>query len=342
LEATIWLSNTNFKKATIKFIDIEVSGEVKHGGYEVIGHIEHTPNGNIVTGIGGHEVPKEFYEIDMYCDHCKSKRNRNYIYILQDEKGQYYKVGGSCVKEFTDGLKPEWIAKVAEYIQEVKDSCTPSGDNFTAYYDTQKLLKYACGYIQKFGYKQRMGRTVFDVYLAKEAYDGSKIHDSVLKDVDGIDFDSQEIQDCVANQIEYAKSQKDSNNYFHNLYILCTAKSYASSGKLNILASLFCKMTTPKVEDKVPESKSQYQGTVGAKMKISIVTSNVVTSWISDFGYGGTMTYLYKFTDSNGNIYTWKTGKEVDFTNTSIEAKVKAHTEYNHEKQTEIFYCKAI
>jgi hypothetical protein len=41
-EATIWLSSSNGKKATIKFIDIEVSGEVKHGGYEVIGHIGHT------------------------------------------------------------------------------------------------------------------------------------------------------------------------------------------------------------------------------------------------------------------------------------------------------------
>ena len=67
----------------------------------------------------------------------------------------------------------------------------------------------------------------------------------------------------------------------------------------------------------------------------------LLTSWETMYGY----TYMYKFTDNNGNIFTWKTGTWIDTESVSsvnLKATIKAHSEYRGIKQTELTRCKIL
>lgn len=84
---------------------------------------------------------------------------------------------------------------------------------------------------------------------------------------------------------------------------------------------------------------------MGQRVQLNNLSVRLLTSWDGEFGY----TYLYKFTDEQGNIFTWKTGKWVSDTDeitedlrVNLKGTVKAHSEYKGEKQTELTRCSII
>ena len=93
---------------------------------------------------------------------------------------------------------------------------------------------------------------------------------------------------------------------------------------------------------------SEYVGQIGKRIDVDVTDMQLVTSWENQWGY----TYLYKFTDINGNVLIWfasgifgywtKDGEWVQHENINkIRATVKEHTERDGVKQTVITRCKA-
>lgn len=78
------------------------------------------------------------------------------------------------------------------------------------------------------------------------------------------------------------------------------------------------------------------------KEKIQLnVTLDKITGYSTDFGY----TNIYIFKDTEGNKLTWKTAKDMEWEEgqeIEIKATVKAHEEYNNEKQTSILRVKEV
>lgn len=62
--------------------------------------------------------------------------------------------------------------------------------------------------------------------------------------------------------------------------------------------------------------------------------------WENQFG----VTYVYKFTTEEGNIFTWKTGKSLRVSEGAITLKgtIKAHNEFRGAKETELTRCKVM
>ena len=114
---------------------------------------------------------------------------------------------------------------------------------------------------------------------------------------------------------------------------------------------------------------SEYQGTVGKKLTVKIVSSKSF-SYEATFGWRTTTNYIHIMKDASGNVYKWTTGNplmymtEVDQNSKSyymkdeegrkwdyhfiededeaftITGTVKEHTEYEGVKQTVLTRCK--
>lgn len=94
---------------------------------------------------------------------------------------------------------------------------------------------------------------------------------------------------------------------------------------------------------KASESASSiHVGTVGEKIEIKAELTAV--HWYDTrINYHNITTWFYTFKDESGNVFIWKTQKCIDEMagdHVMIKGTIKAHSEYNDVKQTELMRCK--
>ena len=70
------LKDEKGNKYTARFVLVEAEGTAIINDWEFIAELEHTENGNIITGVAGVEVPERYYTSKPMCEHCNSKRYR--------------------------------------------------------------------------------------------------------------------------------------------------------------------------------------------------------------------------------------------------------------------------
>jgi hypothetical protein len=142
------------------------------------------------------------------------------------------------------------------------------------------------------------------------------------------------------------------NGYLRNLQILCS-EEFSEGRSLGLLVSLpqayakhleFIKKDEERKAAKEKEQQvsklSSYVGEVGDKLEVTCDGMTCISSWSNVYG----VTYLYKFVDSDNNIYIWYASKFIEDceTVTAIKGTVKEHSEFNGAKQTIMTRCKVI
>lgn len=118
---------------------------------------------------------------------------------------------------------------------------------------------------------------------------------------------------------------------------------YCETRDLGIIASLI--PTYNRAQEKELEkekaqkasSNSKWVGEVGERITMT-GDCKCVTSWENQFG----VTYVYKFTTEEGNIFTWKTGKSLSEGALTLKGTIKAHNEFRGAKETELTRCKVM
>ena len=330
----------------IKYIDVEVSGKAIINNWVFVATLEHTDKGNIVRAYDGQEVPQWAYTVEAKCDHCKTKHTRKDTYIVRNtETGEFKQVGRSCLKDFTNGLSAEMVAAYLSYL----DTLEKSSIDFSSskpYYNVKEYLFYVAETVKHFGYLSK----------ANAGYNGTPTSCRAFrymvcpnaqerKEMESIGFEActEENENTVVTALQWLNAQDDDFGYIHNLKIACS-REYCESRDFGIIASLLpahFKAMEKESERlareaaKANKPKTNWVGEVGERIEI-IADCKCVASWYSDFGPG----YLYKFTSNDGNTFTWKTGKAVDDGKVVLKGTIKAHTEFNGEKQTELIRCK--
>ena len=66
------LKDEKGNKYTARFVLVEAEGTAIINDWEFIAELEHTENGNIITGVAGVEVPERYYTTRPMCEHCNS------------------------------------------------------------------------------------------------------------------------------------------------------------------------------------------------------------------------------------------------------------------------------
>jgi hypothetical protein len=96
------------------------------GGWELKGIIGHT-EGFIIPVDPDNDLPEEFDAKDTTCDHCKTRRRRNKSFLIQNNEGEWKRVGGACVKKFL-GVNPESFFKIIQAYRDFQISDLRSCD----------------------------------------------------------------------------------------------------------------------------------------------------------------------------------------------------------------------
>lgn len=349
------IKDSDGNKITARFVIVEAEGIAKINGWRFIAAIDATENGNIINKAVDVEVPERYYNCELHCEHCNVNRPRKHVYIVQNmESGEFKMVGKACLKDFTHGMDADAVASYTSIFEELIQGETPiSGCRIEKHYNTKEYMRFAAEVIRHFGYVKtdRNGESTKDKAAEYFGYYHGwydsvwcrEMKRRIKKEIDkyGIDSERAENYADVDNALAWLADQNEDNNYIHNLKIACSLE-YINYKHFGILVSLFPTFNKDlekqaKIRaEREAGLKSEYQGNIGDRINIEVSDMRVVTGWNTQFGY----TYIYKITDNNGNIYTWKTQKGNIEDVVTIKGTVKAHNEYRGIKQTELTRCK--
>ena len=126
---------------TTKKAEITIVGKPpKIAGWTFIATVEpiETETGdekNLINKMPGTpvEVPVEYRTASMFqCDHCHTKRQRNEIFVIQHDNGEFRVVGRQCIKDFMGyHASPEGLVRMAQewsnFVAEVRDGLGGGG-----------------------------------------------------------------------------------------------------------------------------------------------------------------------------------------------------------------------
>lgn len=89
-------------------------------------------------------------------------------------------------------------------------------------------------------------------------------------------------------------------------------------------------------------SASRHLYSAGEKVALELKLVRIAT-YETSYTYYGELNYIYVFEDADGNVYVWKTGKDIEEeqgATVSIKGTVKENCEYRGVKQTMLTRCK--
>lgn len=332
---------------TFEAFNLTIDGEIiKKDGYTVIAKIEHLQGGNIVTTFKG-DTKAEWRTMDCRCEHCGKKRDRRLTFMVRHEDGTEKQVGRTCLKDYC-GIDPQRIG-IARELDELIIGFDVRKYDFnerpvSPAYTTIDILALAIRAKKKQGY----------VSTDEIGSNKSIIAEWIINDRPT----DAEIEEARAMADEIVKASKDdairylldnTQSLIHNTY--CKKNHF---GFIAYAPTAFDKYTAKlkqradrEAEREAQAKSSNYVGNVGERLTFDIATMTLVTRFENQFGY----TYLYKFTDTNGNVLVWFASKPFkhvnangvyeDVTNVNrIKATVKDHSERDGIKQTVITRCK--
>ncbi len=142
----------------------------------------------------------------------------------------------------------------------------------------------------------------------------------------------------IANKIlQFIKSHADTEDGYIEQLKNIVERGYFYWNETALVASMYLAW---KRENALGNSKStsSFIGTVGSKIEI---TAKVLrqSKIENDFG----VAYLTILEDKNGNIYKWYAKIELPINqDIRLSAKIKAHSVFQNQHQTEIYYCKVL
>ena len=352
------LKNENGVEYQARFILVEAEGKAVINDWMFIASVEHTEKGNIINSTGcGVEVPARYYTSDPVCEHCNSKRFRKDTYIVMNQvTGEFKQVGKSCLKDFTQGMSAATIAKYYSFFDElIKGEEPDTCERIEPYYETKKILAYAYECIKHFGYVKKNSDEkstwdrMFDYWCVNHGFTRF-IPDHLVYEYKqemkkvGFDPESESTIKVVEDALAWIAEQEESNNYMHNLKVVC-GSNYVSGSNSGIAVSLFptwnkdLEYREKQAAKKSADSKSNHVGEVGQRITFKIASATCLTSWETEFG----ITKLFKIVDEFGNVFTWKTSSFPDFEKAEkMTGTVKAHSEFRECKQTELTRCRVI
>lgn len=89
-----------------RLVTVTVEGpKVKLAGWDLIGRIDFEDGMILVNARPDRELPVNYRAATPFCEHCKSDRRRNSVFVFKHDDGHHIQVGRSCLKDFM-GVEP--------------------------------------------------------------------------------------------------------------------------------------------------------------------------------------------------------------------------------------------
>lgn len=356
------VTDDNGDTHTSRFIEVEAEGSVNHGPWEFVAVLDHKASGNVIRNFNRSlEVPERYRTCGPTCEHCQKIRSRKDTYIIYNTETEEFKqVGTGCLKEYTGGLDAEEVARyISLYDTIIKGEAISGSGSFERYYDVKEILRYAFETVKHFGYEKSedfyygnadittRSRTMDYLAVSTGAtrYMSQKEIEKNRMEMYSVSFNADSQKDRVEESLAWISSQESTNNYISNLKVVCS-QDWCSGRDLGILVSLVPTYKraideeiakAQRAKEREAEKQSEYLGQVGEK--ITFTTAKIECIWAGENQFG--ISYLYKITDTEGNIVMWSTDKGLELDNNfNISCSIKKLEDYKGVKQTWVTRCR--
>lgn len=352
------VEDDNGVEQVYKYKVIETEGIAKYEGWRFVAVLDHRKKGNVIRKYDTElEIPERFKTCGPTCEHCNKIRSRKDTYVIYNEKTNEFKqVGRACLQEYTNGLSAENVAFFCSIYEKIEEAFGYTGTSSVSYINVKNILKYAFECYKHFGYQKSASsleevtpgyrstrNRVVDYYFINRALGEQR---EILKDETeevGFNPESEYAVENTTGALEWIRNEISANEYIHNLHVVCSDE-YTDYRSLGLLVSLpvayfrhIDQMAAYEKKQKTQEA-SKYVSEIGKR--IDVVVNNLACIYASENMYG--VSYLYKWTDENGNVFTWFASNPIQDTDmvTSIKGTVREHSEYKGIKQTVLTRCK--
>ena len=348
----------------IKLIVVDIEGIAKINGWKLIAEVEDVPSEskNFVSVYDTDiEVPENYWIDKLHCDHCHTKHNRKKAFIIyNDETGEFKEVGKRCLIDYTHGLSGEAVAYTCEFLDDLQNEKSDFYriSSSKTYYNVDACLRIAYECFNKFGWHNKSEeRSTYEdainIYRFGHGMikDGDEI-DRIENHMMLVDFNDKDekyndkIKDLKIKLKEYdgkyGLEPRDVRNIVSNEYV-----DRSKLGILVYLPVIYSRMVQDREKfDKYNQwdDVSDYVGQSGDKIEFDTQFCDMVSSYEGKYGY----TYVYKFVDTAGNMFTWFASKPITMSIEDLKdvrhvrGTVKGHSKYKGTKQTILTRCKII
>lgn len=341
-----------YKGIEVITIDLNIPETLEAGKWEFMGFKKCCGDDVLYFG----DIPIEYHNTSMYCEHCNSNRNRKSIVIIKDiESNTAKQVGKTCVKKYL-GNGFEMLANLLLTVDEILTDDKSDYVGYSVYNKYVNVHKYLYYCIQSINNRGYIKKNTFDnngLPVDTTAYDALRLYD----DNRSKDINIAEVLESMQVYRDFCKTKND--DFTHNVLTLLS-NDYIERKYINMIAFIptfllnKCKFDAKKQarEEKRTEFNSslsnEYIGNVGDK--VSCIARLIhYSTFESYYTYRGELNYRYTFIDDAGNLIQWRTQKSIindldkaieDRTSFNISGTVKEYKEYKGRFYTVLTRCK--
>ena len=321
------------------------------GGWEFVASLEHTEEGNITHNIGGKDLPQQYRDCEPWCDHCQLRRNRKDTFVVVDPQQQYKQIGRNCLAEYL-GVDGTMYANAAEiyYTASELGGAGEGGDSWggggPSYDYLEAYLSFVAEVIGINGWVSRKTAREYDKQSTSDiAY--VHMHPPMYQKRSDRLFDkpSSKSEELAKEAIAWCENLDDAkvhdSEYLHNIRIIARrgiigAKQYGFAASIVSAYQRELVDQSNRIRQAKQAADSKHVGEIKKRQNFTVTVEKVL-QFDSNFG----IKHLHLMSDSDGNrLVWWSTGNVLDIGKVMlIKATVKAHSERNGVKQTELTRC---
>lgn len=358
------------KKVMAKVMDVTVENTVvKLQGRELVASMETTENGNFLKVREGFNLPERFRRTDCYCDHCKTDRMRKHLYVFLKDDGTYEQVGSTCLKDYM-GFTPAALAYAAAFVDDLRGFESESwgfcgGRNVESMLHimsaTKAVIEHQGGYISRAAGEANGTMSTTDVVMQviwpRPIANPSPSMREWIETVKALvkKTNSEENIAGAREAIRFLlEDWTDTSNYAHNVRLLLKNETFTSFDMMGVATSSYgaylraidklveveAKKKAKAAEQERARELSKHQGEVGDRL-MGIVATVTANFYVSSNQFGDT--FLIKFEDTEGNLYSWFTSGKSHLkvgTPVALTGTVKDHRTYKDIAETQLTRCK--
>jgi len=362
-KGTLFINDAIHHTSYTEQIDVEcyevfVEGTYAINGWQFVGTVEFTENGNIIrladSSFEG-KVPVKYLHTQKICEHCGTIRNRKDTYLICSTEGEWKQVGSSCLLDYTKGLDADECASIMSCLDQVMtltnrdyDFDEFRGNGFSStglgLGNTDLVKKTAIGLVKRHGYTRTEGGNGTAVDLTCMLF--HNLPDDVYDDLYGDVVLATDEE--VKNIDEYAKEYFESDNqYMRNASLAWSRKSieFRDFGLIASFVNTYLKDMQKKHEMSTTRV-NEYVGNIGDRITFKVASARVL--YVKDnsyYSYYAESTKVWEIIDTEGHTFKWSASYSTEIkSNDTITATIKAHSEYKklNLKQTIITRGKII
>lgn len=328
---------TNAKTNLLEVVfDATLSGEApSYNGWKFLAAVDSVADEFVLRAAPGEDTSVINRKVLQhgYCGHCQIKRpNRVHTYLVQNsEYNTVMQVGSTCIKDFLGWtVSPVFLDEdsIAKKITDFLDSFHSS-----ASYSPQSIIRIADAVVSLYGWTSSSGtiptRNLVSSFLYGTSAGDGELQKEISSRLAATEDHSQEIIDTLCAQLPA------NTEYGQNL-LACLKADYVEPKHLGLVVSAvpaFHKLTAEPAEKVLPV-EYRYAGDLDEKVTVTGAVSLI--RYVDGFYGQGSALIVIKNESTSVKMFTTASWADhvVEGEDITVTGVVKAHEEFNGEKQT--------